>query len=656
MRLFRVTAAVVLFACVSAPAAADTVEGTRYAIEERADRAKVLLDRGFATIVVDRVVANDGPRSDQAVFHLDLPEGAVATRLRTSGIDRDGRPVWFEGDLMDAEEAAAKYLELTGIGGYYPKDPALLSWRGRRQLALQVFPVPARATKTVEYTLVLPMRYEAGQYLLDLSPLGTQEVPALVRVDVAHPGDTFRVNGVPLGQETSVAASRDLAIEMRPGSGPPLGVELAAVLLGDKRIFVRARAAAAPRLAEVPAHAAVAIVLDVSRSMRDQAAAEVVAARAYLASFKDAEVTIVLFDRRVRVPFGASIPASEASAHLSAFEPELGNGSQVDDAVATADAILSRSASPTRRMLILTDLLTRETLTPSFLSALTLKSGALVHLATVASSGTELTRDDESPWGALPRRTGGVFWHARAENMGAEARDVFEEWARPKRLDHVKLEGFPAGYSLPDVLPEGTEVQYLGVADTAPSVVVLSGDLWSTPTRVSAASTPEEERRWSALVFGSPEADGLSEAEQRVLATRGHAVSPVTSFLAIEPGVRPSTDGLDRLEGSGEGGGGTGFGMGLGRMGTIGHGAGRAIDPQRFLADRLGVAWRTCGGRGHASVKLESTLDEVVAVPVPTVAVPSEHASNCLREAVWSLDLPSVFAADHETWTVEVDG
>ena len=31
--------------------------------------------------------------------------------------------------------------ELTGVGGYYPKDPALLSWRSQSQLALQVFPV-----------------------------------------------------------------------------------------------------------------------------------------------------------------------------------------------------------------------------------------------------------------------------------------------------------------------------------------------------------------------------------------------------------------------------------------------------------------------------------------------------------------------------------
>ncbi len=33
-----------------------------------------------------------------------------------------------------------------------------------------------------------------------------------------------------------------------------------------------------------------------------------------------------------------------------------------------------------------------------------------------------------------------------------------------------------------------------------------------------------------------------------VLARHGRAVSPVTSYLAIEPGVRPSTEGLNEGE------------------------------------------------------------------------------------------------------------
>jgi hypothetical protein len=427
MRVSRALAALVLFA--SSPAAADSLQGTRYEVEERADRVRVTLDRGFAKLVVDRVVYNEGPRSDQATYMLDLPTGAVATRLRTAGVDVDGKTTWFEGDLMDAEEAAANYHELTGLGGYYPKDPALLSWRNRGRLALQVFPVPPKATKTVEYTLVVPMRYEGGKYALDLAPLGTPEAPATVRVRAAHEGDTFLVNGIPLAPEAGVVASRDLTIEMRPVGAPPLLAALAAVSLGEKRAFVHARVAAAAHLADVPAHAAVAVVLDMSRSMQRDASGELAAAGAYLANLPDASVTVLMFDRKVTLPFGAGIPARDAIARLAAFEPVLGNGSQVDDAVARADAILSDSGSPVRRMLVLSDLRTRETLTPSYLAALTLRSGAVVHLATIVESAPSLERDDESPWAALPRKTGGVLWHAAAVNANADARVVFEEWA-----------------------------------------------------------------------------------------------------------------------------------------------------------------------------------------------------------------------------------
>jgi hypothetical protein len=308
-------------------------------------------------------------------------------------------------------------------------------------------------------------------------------------------------------------------------------------------------------------------------------------------------------------------------------------------------------------MVVLTDLLTRETLTPEHFSALSLKSGAIVHLATVAASATSLARDDESPWAVLPRTTGGVFWHAGADTVDAAARDTFEEWARPKRLDSLRVRGFPEGFSVPDVLVEGQGLEYLGIAESRPAELVVEGLLWSTPARIAVTSTADEERRWSALVFGSAESDGLSEDEQRVLAMKGRAVSPVTSYLAIEPGVRPSTDGLDRVEGIGEGGGGVGEGVGMGNIGMIGHGYGGAsVDPQRFLESELGRAWRACGGIGHAEMKLESTVDEVVDVARPAVAVPSGHAAECLVKAAWALDLPGTFTGLHETWTVGVEG
>jgi hypothetical protein len=94
------------------------------------------LQPDHAELVVHRSFWNGANASDQATLYIELPEGAVATRLRTRGIGPNAP--WFEGELLEAEEAARRYQELTGLGGYYPKDPALLSWRGQRHLALQV--------------------------------------------------------------------------------------------------------------------------------------------------------------------------------------------------------------------------------------------------------------------------------------------------------------------------------------------------------------------------------------------------------------------------------------------------------------------------------------------------------------------------------------
>src|SRR5215471_20966267 len=153
-------------------AAADDFSGTRTeGLVERAHDAVVTMHRSHADVVVRRTVYNAADLSDQAEFMIDLPENAVATGLRTRAGSR-----WFTGDLLEAEEAAAKYQELTGIGGYYPKDPALLSWQSQRLLALQVFPCPPHAEKTVEYTLTIPTDYRDGAFHVVLPRLGTEDV------------------------------------------------------------------------------------------------------------------------------------------------------------------------------------------------------------------------------------------------------------------------------------------------------------------------------------------------------------------------------------------------------------------------------------------------------------------------------------------------
>jgi von Willebrand factor type A domain len=633
---------------------ADTLSSSRYEAKEQSHRIDVLVDRGFATLVVRRTVVNTGPKSDQALFSIDVPGGAVATRLRTSGVDAAGKPVWFEGDLMDAEAAAAKYRELTGFGGYYPKDPALLSWRSQGTLALQVFPVPPEASKTVEYTLEVPMRYEAGTYRMDLPALGTEDMPAVVRASAARHEDLLRVNGV-LATGASIKASQSIVLELQPAADG-LAAALAQVVLGPGRVLFHGHVDAPPRLGEVPAHAAIAIVLDTSRSMGDDLPAAMAAARAYLRSFTaGAKVTLVTFDRHIATPLGTARPVAEAIARMQAFSPTPQNGSQVDAAIALADAVLARSASPARRMLVLTDLLTRHALTPQRLAATVLKSGSTVHVATIAQGETSsLTRDDDDAWSAFPRKTGGVFWHASALEGDRAEEHVFEEWARPKRVDHLKVTGFPNDFAPPEVLDEGSGLEDLAIAHARIERIAVEGEIWSRPVTLAVPSSPAEERRWSALVFGSPLLGELTEPEQRVLAMRGRAVSPVTSYLAIEPGVRPSIDGFeDESQGVGEGvalGGLGGIGSGTGGGGSSGHWP----DPQDFLDRELARAWSRCGGAGTATIDLESTRTEVVDVGGVTASNENAKAATCLQEAAWALDLPPSFAAPHADWSTRV--
>ncbi|MBL8607172.1 MAG: VWA domain-containing protein [Myxococcales bacterium] len=646
MRAAPVSLGLLAALALTTPALADSVSGTRFDVRERTHTVDVRVDRGYATLVVTRTVENPGPKSDQATFHIDLPEGAVATRLRTAGTNARGETVWFEGDLMEAEAAAEKYRELTGIGGYYPKDPALLSWRSQKHLALQVFPILGRSDKKVEYTLKVPLRYEGGVYKATFSPMGTEELPATMRVTAAHPEDGVLVNGLGVPASGSMSMRRGVDLELRPRGMATVDAAVASVPFGADRVLVHARLDAAPKLGEVPARAAVAIVLDTSKSMRPELDAAKSAIRAYLASFPGAEVELVTFDRKVASPFGRALPARELVTRLYGFTPTLKNGSQLDDALARADQLLAASGAPVRRVLVLTDLMTRSRLTPDALAARTVASGAVVHVATVHRGHPSLERDDDSDWAKLPRKTGGLLWRASiGDVVDAETRSTYEEWVRPKRIQKLTVTGMPGSFLAPDELVEGTGLEHFAIEAAGLGAVTLKGELWSRPITVSSAPSSDEGKLWSALVFGSPLLGMLRESEMMPLALNGRAVSPVTSYLAIEPGVRPSTEGLE-LSGAGEGGGGRGEGIGLGSIGTLGHGGGTgSFDHAAVLRAALSNAMRGCNVHtGEGSVTFETTSDEIVDL-TDLKLTPARDAkvTSCVSEALWAFDLPAAF-------------
>ncbi|MBS2014330.1 MAG: hypothetical protein JST00_15695 [Deltaproteobacteria bacterium] len=646
---------------VAAAHGADTLQATRFELVERAHTIDVRVDRGLATLVVRRTVANRGPKSDQATFFVAIPQTAVATRLRTSGVDAQGRTVWFEGELMEAEAAAKKYQELTGIGGYYPKDPALLSWRERGLLALQVFPVPGQSTKTVEYTLEMPLEYKDGAYHLELPPFGTEELRASMTVTAAHGEDALTVNGVvPAPAPRTISADRPLALELRPRNVPKVDGALASVPVAEGKHLVRARIAAAPRLSEVPRGAHVVVLFDNSRSMVD-APAGLVAVRSYLGHMTGATVDFLTFDRQVASPIGRGVSVADALTRLSTIVLEPKNGSRLDDALAKADAILQTSPALARRVIIVTDTRMRSELSADKVARSSWKSGALVHLATVEDGAPSALRDDDSEWAGLPRRTGGLFWHAHAPSaLEPTTRVVFEEWARPKRIDKLVVRGLPEEVSVSPVLDEGQAIEDFRVAITGSPRVDIQGELWSTPLRATHVATDAEAKVASALVFGSDLFHELSEAEQMVLAMRGGAVSPVTSYLAIEPGVRPSTEGLDwGGVGHGEGvGTGQGFGMGHGSMGGTRHTP--RFDKQAFLRRELEAAARHCavvptGGTRGIKTSLETTTIELVDIrTLETTPVRDAKVESCVREEMWNVALPADFEAEHDAFDVSI--
>ncbi len=659
--------------------AADRFEATRSdKLVERSHRIDLVMAPDHATMTVRRTVYNGGPRHDQATFWIDLPETAVATGLRTSALVK-GKLVWYDGQLLEAEAAAAKYTELTGIGGYYPKDPALLSWRSQGSLALQVFPCPPSEDKTVEYTITLPVEYYRGRSALRLPALGSTTLAADIRVRPADRRDQLFLQGVPvaagarltwkiptsptvvLGDDDLVVVDMDddddddeldpfeVLVSLARHNPPRLEGRVASVAASDTRHMVHFEVDAAAQISQAPKRARVVVLVDTSRSLTsDEIDGALAAAVATLGNFPDAEVEVLAFDRVTTPVFGRFVPAKTAIAGLTSLQLAQHNGSDVDAALAKAAELLDNTPRGSeRRVLVLTDTLTRKSLTPERLRGALAATGALVHVGIPSgTSSSELARDDTHAWASAVRSTGGLVWDAEIDastQPKSQQRNhkIFAEWVRPLRIDHLRV--VTPGLDLtdeylPESLDEGEGIEVLRLHTAALPWVRIEGELWATPMREAFTRTPSHGKLWAALVFGSDLLHELSEAEMMPLALYGGAVSPVTSYLAIEPGVRPSTEGLEVEE------------IGLGGIGLIGSGSGGggagagsiAMDPNKWLRDELSRL-RTACAAPPIKLATETTREEIVAVAVTAQTGGLEPVtSHCLHEGVWAWQLPNI--------------
>ena len=646
----------------SAIASADSFHGTRSEkLVEKSHKIDVQLGHGYADLRVRRTVHNGGPRHDQAMFHIDMPNGAVAIGLRTLGV-LEGKPHWFAGELLEAEAAAARYRELTGIGGYYPKDPALLSWRSQSRLALQVFPCAPGEDKTVEYTLRIPTEYRDGRHHLQLPSMGTDTLFAEASVSPMVSGENIYIDNKLVSGPGWVHLKQEVDLSVAPKTTNQLDGAVASLPVNAQKNIVHYHIDAAPRLGSVPIGAHVVVLVDASRSLtHDDTKAELAMARAFIGHFPEGRIAVVPFDRKVRNG-GGFVSVSQARSALQTLAVDRQNGSHVDVALAHADALLAKTPTGlARRILLLTDSRTRTELTPELLKSKLAKSGALLHVGIATSaSKTSLTRDERHAWNAITRPVGGLVWDAGLDtyeqNDDAE-KVIFEEWARPKRIDHfaVHAQGLEENMTAyPDTLDEGQGIADLHLPRAAVSSVEVTGEVWATPLKKAFVRDDEENQRWAGMFFGTSSYSSITEEEMMPLAMLGKVVSPVTSYLAIEPGVRPSTEGLDEFEGSG-----TGIGFGSGSSHCVLRGFGRSNfpdDKEAFLRRELDKGLTKCGGQGrNAKTKVETTLAEIVEVKTSIEGeVATSSLTKCFEEATWEIILRSDFREEHESFSIEL--
>ncbi len=675
--LFPITLAAASFAAISLVAMAeahaeDQLFGTRGGGEmtEREHAIALTFERGHATLVVRRTIHNNLDRHDEAQFWLDIPSGAVATGVRTLGYV-DGEPRWYEGELLEAEAAAARYQELTGLGGYYPKDPVLLSWRDPTLLAMQVFPVEPRADKTVEYTLTLPATWQAGRWVIELPAMGSSTLPAEINLDPGQTLDQLFVDGEVVGRHHLLDMSVGAVIELAPRDPDPVTLALASVDTGDHRHMVEFEVALAAEFSELPKRARIVVALDLSRSRStEEVEAQRRAAIAYLEHFRAPElaaaVAVIGFDRTARDLTAEFVSAEQAITTLTQATLTTRNGSDLGEALARATELLAEHAparSP-RRIVVMTDFLTPSRSTAAALGPLVDRSEAIVHLASVGVGEASLTRFDAHVWAPLAARSEGVLWTATAPSddepsraQAQAAHEVFEEWARPVRIDEFEvtaegLRGEDVDFGFPLALAEGEGVDFLGLSRLPVRKLSVTGKTWNHDFGQVARPSEDHGDLWSALVFGSDLLHHLSEPEMMVLAMRGRAVSPVTSYLAIEPGVRPSTEGIEAWERSGFG---LGFGSSAGRVAFMRQGVAiSSFDLRGWLASRLGDARQHCGAADQAmTIGLETTFIEIVDVAL-TLARPDSDIEICMRQSIWSIELPSGFDQNFTTWSVDL--
>lgn len=454
-------------------------------------------------------------------------------------------------------------------------------------------------------------------------------------------------------------------IELAPPEIDGIATRLGRVVASPAHAFGRLEIDAAPELRPLPRKAQVVFVIDASHSMAEAGVeAQLAIARAYLGHVGDAEVEVVLYRRAATRLFGGFIGAATFDARIKAARTAgklaPGNGSALDEGAGTAAAALVGRKGPLRIVLVSDDLLRPRWDNALALAALkAAPAGTVVHLIDTdgRSHGGDptLVRDDEHALAPIALAHHGILATLTSpERAGKDLPRLVLGLVRPVQIDHFAVKGFDLERGkydevLSDVLHEGAGVRLVVDAKNAPVKVEVVGMIWGDKFRRVVSADAAFSKAAAAWVFSEDDHDALSPAEMMTVAMMGKVVSPVTSYLATEPGVRPSTIGLERNSmGLGAGRGGMAPSVRLGSVGT------KRIppDPMKLVAAeaRKCVDKHKPAAGWKARLTLESTYDEVVDVVIADGA--TLPVTSCLVEAVWAVRLTDEYKLSRETFTL----
>lgn len=612
----------------------------------------IVLHPTYADVSVMAPLSN--PDDDDASVR---PSVSLGGGFLTDLSVRVGEGAWRKALFTDRDAAWRLYeAAFEGRDTGHPRIVGL-SWEGTSSTHLEARLRP-RESVTIAYKITVPLdtRWSSacrwsffgfGNTKDELTHVRVADAVGRLRVDrVDSPDGAAAIasdggHSLEFGCPTTDLLSGDVALLPASQEGAK-----------EEQSLVDAWFDTASRLGEVPEDAHVVVAVDTSRSVlpieRD---AILVAARSYVSHFEahGAEVAIVTFDRRATAsPFLSPTAASEALAALVTYP--AGNGSNVDAALAEASRLLASRQGP-RRVVVFSDLETADRLDPRSLEGV-LPAETILHVVRMAANGnTELQRDDESAWAPLSRATAGLAWSGSAKPGGAWVSSVFEELARPVRLDHIHTTPALDAAGTGDIgsIGEGgrfTAALVAPVTSTTAASITLEGELWSTKVSRTITGTSAHRRMAAGRVFTN---DALLSRVDSTrlddLATLTHALSPVTSFVLVDGGGGPVR---------------TGIGGGYGRLSGAHRSKPRVTprmeyelwsdaEPRRFLDTTVAEIASACGG-SQLAVRVETTEREIVDVAVEGAAT---RIASCIEEATWAVELPAPFEMiAHRTWVV----